>query len=242
MGPVYKGEKQPFDLLDDASLSITAATELLSPLALIRQLGISVTADTISDQERQLLGRQLTLTSERAIRLASSLAMTSDNQPQLALEPVNPVTVCNQVIRELTPMFAEHGQYIKLRQRTRIPLLVANRQALERVLLGFADNALYYGSSTHPVEFTISGHGKFVRIGVRDHGPAVPIDVWRNLETRVAKNMVVPIANRPHASGLRLLAAKKLATLMESMVGTVRHHDGATFYIDMRVSDQMSLL
>ena len=228
--------------LDESALTMAAAHELTSPLVLLRQLGMAVSADDLTEAERRRLGEQLTLTSERAIRLASSLGLSSPNQPALPLEPVNPVSVCQDVIHELTPLFAAHGKAITLQHRSRVPLLVANRQILSRILLGFGDNALHYGSKEHPIRLSIHAHGERVRIGVRDYGPAVPIDIWKRLDGRVARRANAPLATRPQTSGVGLIAARRLAELMESTVGTIRHHDGATFYVDLRVSGQMSLL
>jgi K+-sensing histidine kinase KdpD len=228
--------------LSESDLAITAASELSSPLVLLRQLGLAVAAEGVSDSERKKLGQQLTLTSERALRLAGNLSLVSNNQPSMLLEPINPISVCQEVIHELSPLFMAHGQTITLQQRSRSPLLVANRQLLQRILLGFGDNALHYGSVEHPVRMMISGHGDRVRIGVRDYGPAVPIDMWQQLEGRVARRSRAPLGNRPHTSGIGLIAARRLAEMMDSAVGTIRHQDGATFYVDLRISGQMSLL
>lgn len=226
----------------DSSLVVTAANELSSPLVLLRQLSLAIASDSIDDSQRRLLSEQLTLTSERALRMAASLSMATTNQSQLQLEPINPVSICQDVVRELAPLFAAHGQTLTLQPRTRIPLLVGNRSILQQILLSFGDNALFYGSQSHPVQMSIAGKGDRVRIGIRDYGPAVPIDTWEQIENRVARRAPVPLATRPHMSTVGLIAAKRLAEIMGSAVGVTRHQDGATFYVDLRVSGQMSLL
>ena len=229
-------------LPDDSVLAMAAASELTSPLVLLRQLGLSLGDESLDEIERQHLIQKLTLTSERALRMTASLSMASVNQPRLPLEPINPVSICKDVVHELSPLFMAHGQSITFQQRSRIPLLVANRQLLQRILLGFGDNALHYTSRERPVKMTITSHGEYVRIGVRDYGPAVPIDVWEKLEERVARRAVAPLASRPQSSSVGLIAARRLAELMESTVGLIRHRDGATFYVDLHVSKQMSLI
>lgn len=223
-------------------LTSAAAHELTSPLVLLRQLGLAISADNLSEKDRQLLGKQLALTSERALRMAWSLSMSSESQLSLPLEPINPISICQEVVHELTPLFAAHGQVITLQPRSRVPLTVANRQVLQKILLGFGDNALRYGSPRHPIHMTIASHGDRVRIGVRDWGPAVPIDLWKQLEERIAKHAPTPLGNRPQTSSVSLIVARRLAEMMDSMVGIVRHRDGATFYVDLRISEQMSLL
>jgi len=39
-----------------------------------------------------------------------------------------------------------------------------------------------------------------------------------------------------------LIMAKKIAETMGGLVGVTRHRDGATFYVDMRLSGQLNLL
>lgn len=228
-------------LLDESVLAMAAARELTSPLVLLRQLGLAL-SDDMSEDERRRLAQRMTLTSERALRLAGNVSMMSTNQASLALEPINPVSVCQDVIHELSPLFAAHGQSITLQQRSRIPLLVANRELLQRILLGFGDNALHYGADDQPIRMIITGYANKVRIGVRDYGPTVPIDVWDKLDARILRRAVAPLATRPQTSGVGLIAARRLAEMMESTVGLIRHRDGATFYVDMHISKQMNLL
>lgn len=230
------------ELVDVSTLTAAAASELSSPLVLVRQLGFALSRDHLSDDERMKLSERLTLTSDRALRLTASLAMSIPGQSQFELEPVNPVSICQEVIHQLNPLFSAYGQKVTLKSRTRVPLSVANLQLLKQILLGFGDNAVHYGSPAHPVEFMINSRRDSVRIGVRDHGPAVPIDMWQRLEGKIARRARAPIANRPQASGVNLLAAKRLAEIMGSVVGVTRHQDGATFYVDLRPSSQMSLL
>jgi K+-sensing histidine kinase KdpD len=184
----------------------------------------------------------MTLTSERALRMVASLSLTATNQGRLQLEPINPVSVCREVVHELTPLFAAHGQTLTIRPRSRMPLLVGDRQLLRQILLSFGDNALFYGSKEHPVDVTITERQGRVRIGVRDFGPAVPMNVWQLLEERMMQRARTPLASRPHISTVGLVAAKRLAEIMGSTVGVTRHRDGATFYIDLNISGQMSLL
>ena len=227
---------------DDAALTVAAARELSSPLILLRQLGLALASESVDAAEHQLLAERLTLTSERALRMTASLSLASNNQQMLALEPVNPVSVCQDVTRQLTPLFMAHGQEFLLTSRSRVPLLVANRELLKQILLSFGDNALYYGSKAYPIRLNITHKANMIRIGVRDYGPAVPKDIWKQLEHRVARHTTTPLATRPQASAVGLIAAKRLAERMGGAVGLVRHRDGATFFVDLHVSKQMSLL
>ncbi len=229
-------------MLDGAALTAAAASELASPLVLLRQLGFALQTNNLSDADRQHMLDQLMLTSERALRLTANLNLSMQDQTVLPIEPINPVNICQEVIHELSPLFAAHGQSITLQSRKRIPLSVGNRSVLQRVLVNFVDNALHYGAPDHPIRLSIASHGNSVRIGVRDYGPAVPINLWERLEENIAKKARVPLVTRPQASAVNLLVTKRLADLMGSVVGTIRHRNGTTFYIDLQLSHQMSLV
>ncbi len=238
----FNSSQSSDSLLDARQLLASTASELSSPLVLLRQLSLALAADNLSHDERQQLIARLTLTSERALRTVRTLAFQPDAQPLVTLEPVNVMTLCNEVVYELTPLFTEHGRSITLQHRTNAPLAIADRTLLKRVLVGLGDNALHFGSLEQPVRLVVQVSGGQVRIGVRDYGPAVPGDVWRRLEGRVARQSVSPLPWRPQTSGVGLVAARYIAQAMGGLMDVTRHRDGATFYVAMRTSGQMSLL
>ena len=222
---------------------VVAAHELKSPLSLIRQLSLALESGDISHDELSRSAQQITLTSERALRLTSDLTRESRRDEVLFdLEPLNPVSLCEEVAHELTPLFKAHGKDIIVRKRTQAPLVVANRDLLRRILLNFGDNALHYTAIEQPIEFQARTTGDIVRVGVRDYGPAVPVDAWRSLQQRLSNQSTQPLGARPHSSGLGLYIARQFAQIMNGDIGAIRHRDGATFYVDMMASRQLSLL
>ena len=122
-------------------------------------------------------------------------------------------------------------------------LLVANRDLLRRIVLGFTDNALRYSEGSKAVELQMSAFKSsgVVRLGVRDYGPALSSDMWRTLQKKLR---VSPqsVHARPESSGLGLYIASQFAEAMGGRIGAVRHKDGATFYVELQASTQMSLL
>ena len=181
---------------DESSLLAAAAAELSSPLVLLRQLSLVLAGDDVAPAERRRLAHQLTLTSERALRLTKNLTFDASTPQLIALEPVNAVTLCNEVVHELAPLFVAHGKTIAVKPRFKVPLLIANRELLRRLLVGFGDNALHYGSDEQPVRLTIASRGATVRIGVRDYGPAVPIDSLERLDQRLSQRGAVVMPHR----------------------------------------------
>lgn len=227
---------------------VAAAHELKAPLALMRQTALLLQSQlehehiTSSDVMTQL--QRITLTSERALRLTSDLTKAARLEDALfSLEPINPEELCKDIVAELTPLFAAHGKTVTLSGRKHPLLLVANRDLLRRILLGFNDNALHYSQPGTAVSMQIKSFKKAgtIRIGVRDYGPALSADMWRKLQ---AKLHVAPqaIHARPESSGLGLFIASQFAEAMQGTIGATRHKDGATFYVELQASSQLSLL
>lgn len=235
---------QDESLFGGSSFIVTAAHELKAPLALIRQLSLSLEASGLHRDERARMLEQITLTAERALRLTTDLSRSSRLDDSIfACEPLNPIQLCEEVAHELTPLYAAKGRHIHVPAHRRPTLTIANRDLLRRILLNFADNALHYTEATMPVELRVAAtdHGKTVRLGVRDHGPALPSDVWRRLQTQLGKGTQV-LHTRPQSSGLGLYVAGQFADAMHGQIGATRHHDGATFYVELHASTQTRLL
>lgn len=219
-----------------------AAHELKAPLALMRQLAL-VLETTATDEQKRLL-QQITLTSERALRLTTDITKAARLEDALfALEPVNPEQICRDIVHELGPLFEAHGRQLAFGERRHPLLLVAHRDLLRRVLMNFSDNALHYTEPGTVVHLQISALKKagMVRIGVRDYGPALSADMWERLRRSLARAPQA-IHARPQSSGLGLFIASQFAEAMNGRVGLTRHRDGATFYVDLPASSQLSLL
>ena len=231
-------------LFSDLSLLVTASHELKSPLSLIRQLALSMESGALSHAEQQRMLQQITLTSERALRLTTDLSRASRLDESLfTLEPINPQQLCEEVAHELTPLYAARGRSIQVESHRYSMLAVANRDLLRRIMLNFGDNALHYADASTPVTLHAKtyDHGTKVRLGVRDYGPAVPKDAWKRLQQSLGTDTQV-LHSRPQSSGLGLYVAGQFADLMHGRIGATRHKDGATFYVDIDASTQLSLL
>lgn len=222
------------DLFGQPTLA-RAAHELKSPLVLIRQLALELQDGSIDSPGAARLINQIGLTSERALNLATNLtkiARLDEDDGLFRLEPVNPLQVCEDVAVELAPLYRANDRELRVKRVYHAPLAVANRELLHQVLVNFADNALQYSHAALPVEISVEARAKSqVRIGIRDYGPATDRQVYDRFQHA-----------RPRSSGLGLMIARQFAEAMNGRTGVTRHRDGATFYIDMYASRQMSLL
>lgn len=217
-----------------------AAHELKSPLSLIRQLGLELS--TISDEAtRSTVIEQIVLTAERSLRLTTGLSKASTLQSSLfETEPINPHTVINQVESELLPLYRASFRRLQYKKNTRLPLVTTNSDLLRRIMCNFADNALHYSDEDGVVELysQLRRRDGVVRLGVRDYGPAVPMTVWRSLQSTHHATQ----STRPDSSGMGLYITHRFAEAINARIGAIRHRDGATFYVDVPISKQLSLL
>jgi len=223
---------------------IAAAHELKSPLALVRQLSLMLESGDVTDDERQRLLRQISLTSERALRLTGDLTKSVRlDDAMFQLEPINPQQLCEDIVHELRPLFAAHGRDVSVQSRKHPLLLVANRDLLRRIIMNFSDNALHYTEDQSAVQIQVNAlkNGQIIRLGVRDFGPALSSDMWRTLQSKLT-SAPQPVHARPQSSGLGLYIASQFAVAMNGTIGVTRHRDGATFYVDLHASRQLSLI
>ena len=218
-----------------------AAHELKSPLSLIRQLALYLESADVSPHDVAQLAQQIALTSERALRLTTDVTKVARLEDGLfTLEPLNPAVVCQEIIDELTPLYAAHGRSLRLVSPRRHALLgLANYDLLRRILANFIDNALHYSEPNTPVAVTAStrDHGRTIRLGVRDFGPALPARTRQQLGRQATV-----VHSRPGSSGMGVYIARQFAEAMHATVGVINHRDGATFYVDIAASAQLRLL
>ncbi|MDO4712772.1 MAG: HAMP domain-containing sensor histidine kinase [Candidatus Saccharibacteria bacterium] len=222
---------------------LVAAHELKAPLALVRQLSLLLEDGELSAAEAQALQRQVRLTAERALRTVTDLSQTAQLTPSLfPLEPVNPLAVCRQLMQEMAPMMALYQRRISWPSGSmrRSRLVVANQVLLGRVMMNFLDNALRYTEESAAIEVRVASRGQAMRLSVRDFGPMMSRQEYRRLLDTLEQRKTV--RTRPESSGLGVYIAAQFARAMGGRIGLIRHRDGLTFYIDMPLSEQLSLL
>ncbi len=233
--------------LDDSRLLgglpsvVAAAHEMKSPLALIRQLSMTLESEEISNYDRARILQQISLTSEKALRLTSDLTRSANLAGAMfKLEPINPYQVCEDIVKEMQPLYQAYGRKLYLLNRKSPLLMVANRDLLRRILTNFSDNALHYTDSDLPIEIKIHARGNMIRLGVRDYGPSLTKGLTH--EVRSGLNGANQLNARPQSSGLGLFIVSQFAEFMNGKIGCVRHRNGTTFYVDLHASRQLNLL
>lgn len=217
---------------------LVAAHELKAPLAVLRQLALSF--DEMDNKGEHIRSEMISV-SERAIKQVNDLIKIRRLEDGLfVMEPVAVREVCDAVSHELEYLFHYNRRDLFIKYSNRSRLVVANRDLLYSVVYNFLLNAIHYSGDETRAELAVKDFRNKVRVTIRDYGPALPMDVWRELKRGwLAKP--TSIAMRPGSSGLGLYIASKFSRYMNAEVGAVRHRDGTSFYVDLPISRQASL-
>lgn len=218
---------------------LVAAHELKAPLGLMRQLALSLELAQPAEQVR--IRQQMVDVSERALKQVSDLTKIARLEDGLfEMSPVSVRGVCDEVARELQSLFMFNKRDLVIKYSNRERLVIANHDLLYSVIYNFCLNAVHYSGEQTESRLVVQDHQSKVRVSVRDFGPALPMDVWRELK-RGWINRPTSIAMRPGSSGLGLFIASKFSKYMNAEVGATRHRDGTSFFVELPVSKQASL-
>ena len=221
---------------------LVAAHELKTPLALIRQMALLLDDDLTSTADKKQIHQRIIQTSEQALQLTVDLANSANLTPSLfPLEPVNPLALCQQIAVETRFNAALYGRKISWpRSGRNSRLILANRTLLGRILANFLNNALKYTEDSSEIKVSVTAAKEAVRLSVRDFGPMMSLKEYRRLLSEMDARKTV--RTRPESSGLGIYVASQFARAMNGQIGLIRHRDGLTFYVEMPISRQLSLL
>lgn len=220
---------------------VVAAHELKAPLALIRQMSLLIEDGRLSSAEARTMQQRVTLTAERSLALVQDLARTANLQPTLfPLEPINPLAILSQLAYETRDILRLYDRRVAWPRVTKKRLVVANPLLLGRIMTNFLENALRYSEAGAAIRVTIRQVGTMMRLGVRDFGPMMSRTEYRRLVDEMTAHKSV--RTRPDSSGLGVYLAATFARAMGGQIGLIRHRNGLTFYVDVPLSEQMSLL
>lgn len=222
---------------------LVAAHELKEPLVDLRQLALSF--DRLDAGGEQIRNEMVSV-SERAIRQVNDLLKLRRLEGGMfTMEPVAVRAVCDEVTEELMGLFGYNRRDLKVKYSKRAGLVVANRELFKSVVWNFLVDGMRYGgeacgSEGVRSELFAGDYRDKVRVVVRDYGPALPTEVWREMQKGFV-DQPTSIAMRPGSSGLGLYIASRFSRYMGAKVGAVRHRDGTSFFVELNKSKQASL-
>lgn len=217
---------------------LVAAHELKAPLAVLRQLALSFDE---MDLRGEHIRSEMVTVSERAMKQVNDLIKVRRLEDGMfKMEPVAVRAVCDEVASELSYLFRHNERDLFIKYTNRARLVTANRDLLHSVVYNFLLNAMHYSGKETRAELLVKDYHDKVKIMIRDYGPALPMDVWREMK-RGWIEKPTSIAMRPGSSGLGLFIASRFSRYMNASVGAVRHRDGTSFYVELPISKQASL-
>lgn len=217
---------------------LVAAHELKAPLAVLRQLALALPGMDFSGEH---IRNEMVSVSESALKQVNDLAKVRRLEDGLfVMEPVAVRAVCDDVTAELQQLFNYHQRGIRVKYSNRVRLVTANRDLLRSVIYNFLINAMHYSNDGSKAELVVKDCRDQVRVVVRDFGPRLPMDIWREMRNGSVEQPTA-IAMRPGSSGLGLYIASKFSKYMNASVGAIRHRDGTSFYVELPISKQASL-
>ncbi|MBQ3320644.1 HAMP domain-containing histidine kinase [Candidatus Saccharibacteria bacterium] len=217
---------------------LVVAHELKAPLSVLRQLALSFDE---MDEYGEHIRSEMVSVSERALKQVNDLIKVKRLEDGLfEMAPVSVREVCDAVSRELDYLFKYNRRDLYIKYMNRAKLVTANRDLLYSVVYNFLLNAIHYSGEGTRAELIVREAKDKIKILIRDYGPTLPMDVWREMKRGWIKKPT-SIAMRPGSSGLGLYIASRFSRYMNANVGAIRHRDGTSFYVELPISKQASL-
>ena len=170
--------------LEKARFAATAAHELRTPLASLR-LYSEMIADERDPARRERYAREISGQTERLGRLvANVLEVTRIERGTFALQPregdIGPAV--QQCVEKLRPQMEAAGCPVELRVASDLPVVAFDADALHHIVDNLLDNAEKYSrdAGERSVVVDVARESGGVAITVRDHGPGLPRDFFRD--------------------------------------------------------------
>jgi two-component system phosphate regulon sensor histidine kinase PhoR len=207
--------------------------ELRTPLTAIRGFAETLRGSEVSPEQRRQFLDVILRHADRLTALIEDLLELSrieGGTRSLALEPVDAGGLARDLLRDLKPRLDAGRLHAEVRTGPS-PRVLADRRALEQVLLNLLDNAIKYSEPGGRIELAVSDSPPWVRIDVGDAGIGIPeADQARIFERfyRVEKARSRDLGG----TGLGLAIVKHLVQAQDGEVFvTSREGQGSTFSV-----------
>ncbi|MBK9323666.1 MAG: PAS domain-containing protein [Bdellovibrionaceae bacterium] len=156
-----------------------ASHELRTPLTSIKGYVDTLKSDVNSGQFDQavkfvdIISRNV----ERLTELVTDLLSIStlESNPELKIDPVNPLLISEHIVSELAPIVREKNQVVIVVGAQEMPSFYADQRKVEQVLRNLVSNAVKYIASgkTVQIRWSLDERGAVI-LRVIDDGPGIP--------------------------------------------------------------------
>jgi len=190
-------------------------------------------------QEVRLTENILSATKKLEARLSELLDMAKMESLsfKLKLEPLDIRPLLQNMANELLPVAAEKNQVLTLDILTPVPMVNADKQRLEQVLLNLLTNAIKFSGEGTEIKLRLRRKGNEVVVEVKDNGPGISKEEQAQLFTPYYR--IEADRQRFPGLGLGLALSKQLVELhggrmwVESELGK-----GSTFAFALAAAEQ----
>ncbi|MGN6189668.1 MAG: sensor histidine kinase [Conexibacter sp.] len=148
--------------------------DLRTPLAGIKAAVSSLRQTDVdwSEEERDTLLATIEESADRLAAVVGNLLDASRLEAGALSAHPEPVALA-EVVGAAILAVPEAASHVQVEVPDDLPLVLADRGLLERVLVNLLDNALRHGASAQPVEIRAFVGGESAKLELADHGPGV---------------------------------------------------------------------
>jgi PAS domain S-box-containing protein len=210
------------------------AHELRAPLSAIQQLNaviIDGLAGTVTDKQRELLGRSQERTKGLLdlIRDLLDISKMETGRSFQQKEPLDVSSLAEKTVELLLPQTQAKQQLLELTVQPDLPLINADPQAIEEVLTNLISNAVKYTPEKGTIKVELRPKDDYLLIQVADNGIGIaPEDVGRIFDKfyRVKNEKTRSIVG----TGLGLPIVKQLVEAHLGHIEVQSHLDQGTVF------------
>jgi signal transduction histidine kinase len=214
-----------------------AASELQTPLALLRQLTYALEYTKNQKEESELKSEIISL-SDHLLSTANQLSEIKRLENGIMpFEPVCVRSLCNEVLNDLSSQSPDSEPLKKLYQN-RISLAASNHNLLKNIIYNLSLSAQHFSTKNQPGIIAIHDRKKQIFIEIRDFGPSISPQFAKALPNL---DRPQPVPMRPVSSGLNLYLASQFSRFIGSKISTIRHRDGVSYCLTLNPSAQEAL-
>ncbi|MEW6105568.1 MAG: ATP-binding protein [Bacillota bacterium] len=169
-----------------------------------------ISEESVKKQYLQVMHRE-TLRLNRLIHDLLDLALMESGKVTWDLNRIDAAQLVARVLFKLTPQLQEHRVHVERDIPADLPLILANEDRVEQVLINLLSNAVRFSPPDGVIMIRARSSGNEVTISVQDHGPGIPAEdlpyVWERFH-RVEKSRARALGG----TGLGLAIVKQIVT------------------------------
>jgi two-component system sensor histidine kinase KdpD len=164
-----QGERLKSALLD------SIAHDFRTPLTAIKAAASDLLSSSFTETPQRL--ELLTIINEECDRLnrlveeAEEMARLEAGEIQLKLEPVAAASLIDGALRHLKKSLGDRSIVVNIPED--LPLVLADLQRTQDILIQLIDNAHLYSPKDQPITISVEASGDSLTFSVADHGPGI---------------------------------------------------------------------